>query len=137
MATGLRIEGERIPAEDGSFDVGFSACVFHHIAHEEHVKWLRELRRVTRAGGMLAVFEHNPLNPLTVRAVNTCAFDENARLIRAREMVERFRESGWREVKARYHVFFPHALAGLRGLEKWMGAVPLGGQYSVVGVKRG
>jgi SAM-dependent methyltransferase len=135
IAEGLRIEGERIPAEDGAFDVAFSACVFHHIPQEEHVGWLWELRRVTRAGGMLAVFEHNPLNPLTVRAVNTCPFDENARLIRAGELAERFRESGWSEVRTRYHVFFPHALAGLRGLERWMGAVPFGGQYSVVGVK--
>jgi len=135
MAEGLRIEGERIPAEDGRFDAAFSACVFHHIPHDEHERWLRELRRVTRVGGMLAVFEHNPLNPLTVRAVNTCPFDENARLIRAGELVKRFEASGWGEVKMRYHVFFPHALAGLRGLEKWMGRVALGGQYSVSGVK--
>jgi ubiquinone/menaquinone biosynthesis C-methylase UbiE len=136
VATGLWIEGERIPAEVGTFDAAFSACVFHHIAHEEHGLWLEELRRVTRVGGVLAVFEHNPLNPLTVRAVNTCPFDENARLVRAGEMVERFKASGWREVEMRYHVFFPHALAGLRGLEKWMGRVPLGGQFSVSGVKR-
>src|ERR1019366_1842931 len=104
MAAGLRIANQRIPIEDDAFAIAFSACVFHHIPHEEHVHWLRELLRVTRVGGMLTIFEHNPLNPLTVRAVNTCPFDENARLIRAKDFVKRFRASGWKEVKAEYHV---------------------------------
>ena len=33
-------------------------------SHEEHVKWLKELHRITRSGGLIAIFEHNPLNPL-------------------------------------------------------------------------
>jgi len=137
MATGLLIEGGRIPAADGAYDLAFSACVFHHIAWEEHVAWMRELRRVTRTGGMLAIFEHNPLNPLTVRAVNACPFDENARLIRAKQMVESFRAAGWGDPEVRYHVFFPHALRGLRGLEARLGWLPLGGQYSVAAMKVG
>jgi SAM-dependent methyltransferase len=135
VSTGLRIADGRIPAEDGAFGIAFSACVFHHIPHEEHVSWLRELYRVTRPGGMLAIFEHNPRNPLTVRAVNTCPFDENARLIRAGELLERFRAGGWKEPKVRYHIFFPHALAKLRGLEPSLSPVPFGGQYSVMAVK--
>jgi len=129
--TGLRIEDNRLPAADGTFDVTFSACVFHHIPHSEHILWLSELRRVTRVGGMLTIFEHNPLNPLTVRAVNTCPFDENARLIKAKELVQRFRQSGWTDARVQYHLFFPHALSGLRGLELYLTRIPLGGQYSV------
>lgn len=134
--TGLRIEDNRVPAADGTFDVTFSACVFHHIPHDEHIRWLRELRRVTRVGGMLAIFEHNPLNPLTVRAVNTCPFDENAHLIRATEMKERYRASGWSNPTVEYHLFFPHALSGLRGLEPYLSGVPFGGQYSVSAIRR-
>jgi SAM-dependent methyltransferase len=135
MATGLRIKGERIPVSDGTFDMSFSACVFHHIPHEEHIYWLRELLRITRPGGMLVIFEHNPLNPLTVRAVNSCPFDENASLIRAKELVARYRESGWKDAKTQYHLFFPHALAGLRVLEPSLSSIPLGGQYSVTAIK--
>ncbi len=135
LATSLLLEGDRIPAETNRFDVAFSACVFHHIPHQEHVAWLSELRRVTRPGGMLAVFEHNPLNPLTVRAVNTCPFDENAHLLRARELVDRYRAAGWAKPRIRYHVFFPRALAGLRPLESRLGWLAAGAQYSVTAAK--
>jgi trans-aconitate methyltransferase len=43
MATGLRIEGQSIPAKDDTFSITFSACVFHHIPHGEHVHWLRRI----------------------------------------------------------------------------------------------
>lgn len=129
------VEGARIPAEDAAADIAFSACVFHHIPHEEHLAWLGELQRVTRPGGMLAIFEHNPLNPLTVRAVNTCPFDANARLIRAGVMADRVRASGWTAVQVRFHVFFPRALAALRPLEGMLRGLPLGAQYSVTALR--
>lgn len=135
QADRLRIDAGRIPAEDDRFDLAFSACVFHHIPHEEHVAWLRELLRVTRPGGMLSVFEHNPLNPLTVRAVNTCPFDENARLLRPSQLLRRCREAGWGQPRVRFHLFFPRALAALRPLERYLTRVPVGAQYSVSSIK--
>lgn len=133
----LAVEPGRIPAPDGAFDASFSACVFHHIPHEEHVGWLSELRRVTRPGGVLAVFEHNPLNPLTVRAVDTCPFDVNTRLISARTLAQAFRDAGWTDPRVRYHLFFPRALARLRPLEPYLSALPLGAQYSVTARRLG
>ena len=84
---------------------------------------------------MIAIFEHNPLNPLTVRAVNTCPFDVNARLIRAGEFVERYRKAGWRRPSVQYHVFFPHAASALRIFEPYMSRLAIGAQYSVVARK--
>lgn len=129
------VTGDRLPLDDARFDVAFSACVFHHIPHEEHVAWLGELLRVTRPGGMLTIFEHNPLNPLTLRAVNTCPFDENAHLMRAGVLARRFEAAGWARVEVRYHLFFPRFLARLRPLERHLASVPLGAQYSVTAVK--
>lgn len=123
------IEGRRIPCETASFDVVFSACVFHHIAHGEHVTWLSELHRITRPGGLIAIFEHNPLNPLTVHAVNTCPFDENAKLIFARNLAKRMGDAGWTSPRIQYNLFFPRALARLRPLEARLGWLPLGAQY--------
>jgi SAM-dependent methyltransferase len=131
----LLLDGPRIDAADGSFDVAFSACVFHHIPDAEHDTWLRELLRVVRPGGMIAIFEHNPLNPLTVRAVNTCPFDINARLIRASALKQALRSAGWQRPAARFHIFFPRLLSLLRPLEPHLGWLPLGAQYSVVARK--
>lgn len=130
----VRIAGD-IPLPTASNDVGFAACVFHHIPHDEHVHWLAELRRVTRPSGMLSVFEHNPLNPLTLHAVNTCPFDKNARLIQAWQLASRMRTAGWFDVRIRFHIFFPRALASLRRFEGWLQRVPIGAQYSVTGRK--
>ena len=126
----LHIENDTIPCDDSSFDVVFSACVFHHIPEQDHARWLEEIWRITRPGGMLMIFEHNPFNPLTVRAVNTCPFDENAQLIAAAKF-KRSMSAMWRNVEIRYHVFFPRALSALRPLETLMKWLPLGAQYSI------
>lgn len=131
----LLIEHDRVPSEFDSFDVVFSACVFHHIDHDEHAMWLRELCRIARPGGLIAIFEHNPLNPLTVRAVNTCPFDENARLIVARDMARRLADAGWVSTQIEYNLFFPRALSWLRPLENGMNWLPFGAQYAVLARK--
>ena len=131
----LAIDGDTVPLPAASIDLGFSACVFHHIDHAEHVQWLRELRRVVAPDGRLVIFEHNPYNPLTVRAVNTCPFDANARLITARKLAASMRAAGWKTVETRYHLFFPHVLAALRPVEPALAWLPLGGQYSLVASK--
>jgi ubiquinone/menaquinone biosynthesis C-methylase UbiE len=128
----LIITQEGIPAADQSFDAAFSACVFHHIPHEEHGFWLKELIRVVRPGGTIAIFEHNPFNPLTVYAVSTCPFDQNARLVRAHSLQARCRKAGWQVLRTSYHVFFPRFAAALRVVEPLIGWMPLGAQYSVL-----
>jgi SAM-dependent methyltransferase len=129
------IEDHRIPSEAGVFDLVFSACVFHHIPHDEHAMWLKELHRITRSGGLVAIFEHNPLNPLTVHAVNTCPFDANARLILARDLARRLAAAGWLSPRIQYNLFFPRALARLRPLEASLGWFPFGAQYVAVARK--
>ncbi len=128
-------DGRTIPFEDGTFDVALASCVFHHIPHDEHVALLTEIRRVLDPGGRLFVFEHNPLNPLTRHAVNTCEFDEHAKLVLAPTMRRRVRDAGFAAADIRYRIFFPHALRRLRPLEGSMTWLPLGAQYSVVARK--
>lgn len=126
-------DGVNLPFESGSFDLAFAACVFHHIDHAEHGRLLAEIRRVLNPGGMFVLFEHNPFNPLTVRAVRLCPFDENARLIRGARMRSRFEQAGFAAVALRYRLFFPGPLRALRPLERGMTWLPLGAQYSVLG----
>jgi SAM-dependent methyltransferase len=129
----LHYDGKRIPLEDGQFGLVFVACVFHHIDHSEHVALLRDIRRVLTPGGRLVIFEHNPLNPLTVHAVKTCEFDRNARLIRAGVFRDVMRVAGFDEVRVHYSIFFPRALRFARPLEHSMRWIPLGAQYCVTG----
>lgn len=131
----LAYDGDRLDMEEGSVDIAFAACVFHHIPEAEHLKQLRELRRVLRPGGELYVFEHNPLNPLTRRAVDTCPFDANAVLIRAGVMAARLAQAGLCAGRPVYRYFFPAALRSLRPLERAMRSLPLGAQYFVRGEK--
>ena len=128
-------DGRTIPYEDGTFDVALASCVFHHIPHDEHVALLAEIRRVLDPRGRLFVFEHNPLNPLTRHAVNTCEFDEHAQLVLAPTMRRRVRDAGFATADVRYRIFFPHALRRLRPLEASMTWLPLGAQYYVVARK--
>jgi len=54
----------QLPFEDGSFDLTFCVAVMHHIANPEDVhSALIEMVRVTRLGGLILVWDHNPRNP--------------------------------------------------------------------------
>jgi len=117
------------PAPAGGYDLIFSACVFHHIEAEEHVGIFRRLREVVAPGGAMAIFEHNPVNPVSRYIVATCPFDENAVLIPAAELARRQREAGFAKVGVTYTGFFPGPLRALRPLEPLMARIPLGAQY--------
>jgi hypothetical protein len=80
---------------------------------------------------MMMVYEHNPFNPLTVRVVNNCPFDENAKLIRPSVMARCCQDAGFRDVKVQYRVFFPGVLKAFRFAEGLLSWLPLGGQYYV------
>jgi len=135
FANFVQFDGTTIPSFEHPMDIAFAACVFHHIAHAEHVPLLSQIRHALAPNGLGFVFEHNPLNPLTVRAVNTCPFDENAKLIFARTMRQRFLDAGFRKAHIRYRMFFPHFLRCLRPLEKWLTWLPFGAQYYVVATR--
>lgn len=133
-ATFNTIENARLPHEDESFDVVMAACVFHHIPPAERVHWASEIRRVLKPGGHVFVFEHNMLNPLTLKTVRDCPFDEDAILLPRSELLGLVQHAEFNNVRCRYIVFFPRLLAFLRPLEPTMGWLPFGAQYVVHGV---
>jgi len=125
-----------LPFPSKSFDVIFAACVFHHIASNEHLALFQEWHRTLKPGGIAFVFEHNPFNPLSVRAVNTCPFDANAVLIKPRRLVSVLEQAGLADAHCRYRIFFPHAIRRLRPVESYLGWLPLGAQYRVSAQRR-
>jgi SAM-dependent methyltransferase len=127
----VKFDGAVLPFADATFNIAFAACVFHHIPHEHHLPLLRELRRVLAPRGAIVLFEHNPLNPLTLHAVNTCEFDENAVLIRGGVLKGALKAAGFSGPELTYRIFFPGFLAKLRPVEHALGWLPLGAQYYV------
>lgn len=123
--------GGELPAEAAALDAAYAMCVFHHVDEAMQIELLSKVRSRLKPGGLLMVYEHNPFNPLTVRVVNNCPFDENAKLIRASDMAKRCREAGFRGVQVKYRVFFPGFLKVFRFAERFLSWLPLGGQYYV------
>jgi SAM-dependent methyltransferase len=125
------MQGDSIPFESGHFGLAFVSCVLHHVPHDRHAPVLAELRRVLAPGGWLLVYEHNPLNPLTVRAVESCEFDRAAVLIGAKALRQAVAAAGFAAPATRYIVFFPRPLSFLRWSEPMLAWLPLGAQYCV------
>jgi SAM-dependent methyltransferase len=123
-------EGEPIPFADESFDVCFAVCVFHHVPRDQRVALAGEMRRVCRRGGLVVLFEHNPYNPLTRRAVNSCEFDRDAELLSRRRASQLLQAAGLPEPQGRYIIFFPRESGLLRSIEARLGWLPLGAQYA-------
>lgn len=128
-------DGQRLPFADGSFDVVFAASVFHHVPPSGRGTLLAELTRVTRAGGLVAVLEHNPWNPLTRRIVSRCEFDRDAVLLTAGETCQLLRNAGLDRIDHRFTLFTPWSGRWWHRIETLLGRVPLGGQYIAFGVR--
>ena len=124
-------DGTRLPYDDEHFDLAFAICVVHHVAPADRAALAGELARVVRRGGIVAVFEHNPFNPLTRLAVARCAFDDDAVLLRPRRARRLLDEAGLRLVEQRYIVLMPSDRPSARSVEHAFRNAPLGAQYYV------
>lgn len=104
------------------------ANVLHHVPPSDREELLGFVSSKLAPNGLLIVFEHNPLNPLTRHAVATCAFDVGVKLLYPWEVRRRLKQSGLLDVSLDYIVFFPHSLAPLRPAEPKLAWCPLGAQ---------
>jgi ubiquinone/menaquinone biosynthesis C-methylase UbiE len=71
---------DALPYPDGSFDRVFSSVMFHHLAHDEKQRALREIRRVLKRGGRfhLVDFVASPTNGTPSRLHSHHRLTENA-----------------------------------------------------------
>jgi SAM-dependent methyltransferase len=123
-------DGTNLPYEDARFDLVFAVCVLHHVATDARHRFALELARVARPGGVVAIFEHNPWNPLTRLAVSRCAFDEGVELLRIRETVHLLASADLDVTHQAFMLFVPWR-AGI--VDRALARVPLGAQYCVAG----
>src|SRR4051794_36616343 len=100
-------DGRTLPYDDGSFDAALAICVVHHVPPADWQPFAAEMARVLRPGGIAAIFEHNPFNPVTRRVVANCVFDEEAVLLRRRIAMGLLSGAGLRPAESRYIAFLP------------------------------
>ena len=138
----LRVAQQRIPEAtfvgseasltDGSFQIAILAGVLHHIPPAERVAVLETTYRKLAPGGRLFIFEHNPWNPVTRRAVDACPFDDDAILLPPGEARSLPARAGFSNTRQKFIVFFPRILSALRFLEPALGFCPLGAQTMTI-----
>ena len=129
-------DGFKIPFADNTFDIVFTACVFHHIDFKLHENLIQEIYRILKPGGKFYIFEHNPWNPVTRHLVNTCPFDEDAVLLTP-IYTKKTLSKIFKKQKTQYILFFPrHKIFNLFiKLEKYLSKIPIGGQYFTIATK--
>lgn len=111
------------------FDLIIVANVFHHIHVQERKRVLLRLKGVLKHSGCIVIFEHNPINPITRHIVKSCPFDEDAVLIRSRELVALAESCGLNVVQRNYILYFPWSSSLLTRIEGFLRHIPFGGQY--------
>jgi ubiquinone/menaquinone biosynthesis C-methylase UbiE len=127
-------DGDELPYRDQQFDVTFCICVLHHVPPERWSQFVSEMRRVTRAGGLVVVYEHNPKNPLTRKVVRDCEFDRDAVLLTMAQTRRLLMTAGCSDVTASSILTLPPIGAFVEKLDGLFAKLPLGSQYRATGL---
>lgn len=117
---------------DSDYDLIVAANVMHHVPRRERQCLILGLEKRLGDTGALAIFEHNPLNPLTRLAVKQCPFDAGVTLLWPQETRKYCTVAGLIPRRRDYITFFPRGLSWFRPLEPELTWCPLGAQYAVV-----
>ena len=121
-APGARLAG-------GPYDMTLAVCTLHHVPPADWRGFVADMARVTRRGGLVCIIEHNPLNPLTLLAVNRCPFDADAVLLRSGKVQKLLSDAGAKDVATRFFLMLPTRAPIARRIEAMFARLPLGAQY--------
>ncbi len=100
--TAVHGSGTELPFETDSFDLVYCVAVMHHVAEAEAVRaTLGEMTRVSRPGGRVLIWDHNPRNPYWGRLMARVPQDTGEeRLIGEQEIVSGLTSGGARIVES-------------------------------------
>jgi len=137
--TRLQANEGTIPFSDACFDFVTACGVFHHVPSANRASLVQEIIRVLKPGGIFAMIEHNPFNPVTRLIVSRTPVDVDAVLLKPAEAKQLMSSSGLWPDKVQYFLYFPVRIYehGGKTIESFLTGVPLGGQYAVFGTKAG
>ena len=129
----LATPAQHLPQQD--LDLVFCNGVFHHIPAAEQGDAMNYVYRCLRPGGMFAMWENNPWNPIHAFAMNHSEIDENAIPLSPPESHRLVGSERFRVIRTDYLFFFPGYFSWFHPLEKWLVKVPLGAQYQILALK--
>lgn len=124
-----------IPIKDNSIDICLAICLLHHIDPSKRLEIVKEMDRITKKKGLILIFEHNPINPITQLIVRRCIVDRGVKLLSLPQLRHLYRMSNIQVLAEKYILFFPERLPFLKPVESFFRYIPLGGQYVIVGRK--
>lgn len=125
-------DGARLPFADASFALTYCVAVMHHVAEPAAVRaTLLEMARVTRPGGHILVWDHNPRNPYWPYLMRRVPQDTGGeRLIPEREILDGLIAGGARPIRSEQLGFMPdfapsRLTGAVAALERAVEATPL------------
>jgi SAM-dependent methyltransferase len=116
--TSVRGDGTQLPFPDESFDLTLTVAALHHIAEPDAVRrTLAEMARVTRAGGRIVIWDHNPRNPYWRSLMARVPQDDGSERLVPESEIERGLRDGGAEILSSRQLglvpdFVPPALLG-------------------------
>lgn len=109
--------------------------VVHHVPPASRHDLFRAVAATVAPGGVVALFENNPLNPGTHVVMARIEFDRDAVKVPPWEARRRLRVARIDPVATGYLFYFPRSLRAFRPLERWLSHLPLGAQYGVIAIR--
>ena len=128
-------DASHLPFPDASRDVIVLAMVLHHIPVEKWEAVFAECHRVLKSTGLVAIYEHNPWNPLTRRVMASLPFDADANPRPLPAMKKYVAKAGFEILLQEYHFFVPGALRFFCPIERFLAWCPAGAQYVLIARK--
>jgi len=125
---------ESLPGERERYDLAIASGVFHHIPPQAWAENMDNIARRLSPGGMLFVFEHNPINLLARLLLVWGGEDKGAKLVYPGQMRRLMTEAGLVQLQLKFISFFPSYFRMLLPLEKKITWLPLGAQYYTEGI---
>jgi len=114
-----------------SVDLVYCNGVFHHIPLNDRDSAIQYVYDSLRPGGLFALWENNPWNPIVRYNMAHAEIDRNAIPITPPYGTKLVTANGLQLLKMRYCFIFPAFLRFLRPLEPLVSQLPLGAQYVV------
>jgi SAM-dependent methyltransferase len=113
-------------------DVVYCNGVFHHIPVDQRGGAADYLWKSLKPGGLLALWENNPLNLIGRYMMSRIPFDRGAITLSAAEAKRLVECRGFLIIRTDHLFIFPRWLSPLRRFERHVSGLPLGAQYQVL-----